>query len=77
MAHVSRYSIREERSRCAHTVGESHGELEEAALPDRLLLSGDAAFPDLKVQHALGILLRLSIETKRVILPPLLPDERT
>jgi hypothetical protein len=59
-----------------HTVRKRHNHLEQAALPDGLLLAGDAAFPDLEVKHALGVLLRTSVEAEGMILPPLLPKVR-
>ena len=58
----------------SHTVGEGHGELEEAACPAGVLLAGDATFPDLQVEDTLGISLRLSVEAEGVVLAPLLSE---
>lgn len=60
----------------SHTVGKRYDHLEQATFPDRLLLSRDAAFPDLEVKYTLGILLRARIKAKGMILPPLLPEVR-
>lgn len=59
----------------ALTVRENHGHLEEAVLPNRLLLARNAALPDLEVQHALRITLRPRVEAEGVVLSPLLPAQ--
>lgn len=56
------------------TIGKGHHQLEQAALPDGLLLSRNAAFPNLEVKHTLGVLLGPSIEAKGMVLAPLLPE---
>jgi hypothetical protein len=55
------------------TIRECHDQLEEATLPDGLLLARNAALPDLEVKHALGVLLGPGVKAERVVLPPLLP----
>ena len=59
------------------TLRECHRHLEDAALPDGLLFTRDTTFPYLEVEDALRILDRSRPETKRVVLPPLLPIRRT
>ncbi len=59
-----------------HTIGKRHHQLEQASLPDSLLLARDAAFPRLEVQHSLGSLLGPGIEAEGVVLSPLLPGAR-
>ena len=59
--------------RAAHTIRKCHHQLEQAALPDGLLLAGDATLPRLEIQHALRVLLWPGVEAERVVLPPLLP----
>lgn len=64
----------------AHTLGglgrvlvrELNLELEEAALPQSLVLAGNGALPLLKIKTALGILCRLCDEAEGVIFAPLL-----
>ena len=60
----------------SHTIGESHGHFEHAALPHRLLFTGNAALPDLEVHHAVLVLGRAGPEAKRVVLSPLLSVAR-
>lgn len=50
-------------------------ELEEPALPDRLVAAGDAAFPALEVEAALGVLHRAGYEAERVVFAPLFAVE--
>ena len=54
----------------ALTIGECHCEFEHSALPDCLLLSGDAALPHLEVKDTLCVAYWLCVEAKRVVLAP-------
>ena len=54
------------------TVRKSHSQLEETAGPDRLVLAGNTAFPDLEVKHALCSPGRFCEEAEWVVLAPLL-----
>lgn len=55
------------------TIRELHFELEEGALPDRLVSSWDHALPALEVECALRVLHRLCDEAKRVVFAPCFP----
>ena len=56
----------------AHTVGESHDQLEQATLPDCVRLSGNATLPNLQIEHTLSVLLRPGVEAEGMVLAPLL-----
>jgi hypothetical protein len=60
----------------APTVGKGNRQLEEAALPDGLLLAGNSALPNLQVEDTEGILLGTRVEAEGVVFTPLLPAER-
>lgn len=59
-----------------HTIGERNRELEETTLPDRLLFSWDTTIPDLEIENTGRSLLGSSIEPERMVLPPLLAEDR-
>jgi hypothetical protein len=67
--------MRMQRSDCEVllTVGKSNVELEDPALPDGLVLAGNAALPVLQVQDALLCARGLGEEAEWVVAPPLLP----
>lgn len=56
------------------TIWKDNAEFEETSLPKSLVLSWNTAFPDLKVEDALGIALWLSIESEWVVTAPLLSE---
>lgn len=64
----------ESGERGPHTIWERHFELEQAALPNRLLFAWDAAIPFLEVHYALRVAHGLCEEAERVVASPLLPD---
>ena len=51
-------------------IGEDDFELEQATLPDSLLLAGDAAIPLLEIHHAVGAAHGLCEEAKGVVSSP-------
>jgi len=54
------------------TLGEVHLELEKSAFPQCLLLARNTATPFHKVKTSLGVLCWLRVESKRMVLSPLL-----
>jgi hypothetical protein len=53
------------------TIWEDHAQLEQAPLPQSLLLARYATLPSLEIKKTLSIALRLGIEPKRVVSSPL------
>ena len=74
---VSWTSTVEKLEDCSITIRECHGELEEAATPDCLVLARNAALPDFQIQNTLSTPLRLGEEAERMVLAPLLARTMT